>query len=112
MAIEIERKFLLSSDAWKNDVSESYKIDQSYLFIKDGAIMRVSVGREGKAYIAIKIGNSGSISRQEYEYEIPNEDAEELSESAEIVTKIRNIVRVNGNKWEIDEFIQLWNFVI
>jgi len=110
MGIEIERKFLLKNDSWKKHVSVSTDFKQGYLLAPGSTDITKSSVRiriEGnKANINIK-SMTLSITRQEYEYPIPLEDAEKiLKELCEkpLVEKIRHIVIHEEHKWEIDVF--------
>lgn len=105
MPTEIEKKFLLKDDTWRDQVKQSRKIRQGYL----GHIARASVRirLEGdRANINIKSADLAMV-RQEYEYPIPVEEALEmldnLCESPQI-DKIRYLVDYAGHTWEIDEF--------
>ncbi|VAW70343.1 hypothetical protein MNBD_GAMMA09-357 [hydrothermal vent metagenome] len=105
MPIEIERKFLLANEDWRQDVLRSNRIRQGYLGKIDKASVRIRV--EGaKANINVKSATLG-MRRMEYEYAIPLDEAEEmlqqLCEQPQI-DKTRYIVELAGHTWEIDEF--------
>ncbi len=106
MAIEIERKFLVKSDAWRKRVVSSTLMRQGYL---GGTVSTVRVRQTDKtAFLTIK-GRANGISRTEFEYEIPVADAETMLSDmtvGSIVEKIRYIVPAeNGLFWEIDEYL-------
>ena len=104
MNIEIERKFLLKNDSWKkNAVGIHYA--QGYLNQEGENTVRVRIAGE-KAFLTIKSKSKG-ISRQEFEYEIPLEDAKELLKLSQtpIVEKIRYKIEYAGKYWEVDEFL-------
>lgn len=104
MNIEIERKFLLKNDNWREGaVGVLYK--QAYLNEKGDNTVRVRIEGE-KAKLTIK-GKSSNISRLEFEYDIPMEDAEALFTLAKtpIVEKYRYKIMYAGNCWEVDEFL-------
>ncbi len=105
MGIEIERKFLLKNDSWKDAVLSSTVIKQGYLAGSDKSSVRIRIEGD-KANINIK-SMTLAITRQEYEYSIPIDDAEkllrDLCEQPQI-EKIRYIVKYQGHKWEIDVF--------
>jgi adenylate cyclase len=106
MAIEIERKFLVSGDAWRRTVSRSERFGQGYLATTPSSSIRVRLGGE-RAWIGIK-GRIVGMSRPEYEYEIPAADASEILReycAAGRIDKIRHWVEVGGRAWEIDEFL-------
>lgn len=104
MNIEIERKFLLKNDNWREGaVGVHYK--QAYLNEKGDNTVRVRIEGD-KAKLTIK-GKSSNISRLEFEYDIPMEDAEALFTLAKtpIVEKYRYKIMYAGNCWEVDEFL-------
>lgn len=105
MGTEIERKFLLQSDAWRDEVKKSTRMVQGYLLRGDKSAVRVRI-KGDVAELNIKHTMDG-ISRLEYEYEIPLEDAREiLDEVAQkpLIDKTRHHVVRGGHLWEIDEF--------
>jgi adenylate cyclase len=104
MADEIERKFLVSSDAWR-DGPPGVRICQGYLTRDPKRSVRVRLAGE-KAFLTIKSDTSG-ISRQEFEYAIPPDDARTLLDLClpQWVDKIRHERRHGGHVWEIDEFL-------
>lgn len=104
MNIEIERKFLLKNDNWREGaIGVHYK--QAYLNEKGDNTVRVRIEGE-KAKLTIK-GKSSNISRLEFEYDIPMADAEALFTLAKtpIVEKYRYKIMYAGNCWEVDEFL-------
>lgn len=102
MAIEIERKFLVTNDSWKSSFGIPYK--QGYLSRDPQRTVRVRVAGD-MAFLTIK-GISSGASRPEYEYAIPIADAEELLTLCEgpVIVKTRRLVEHAGFTWEIDEF--------
>jgi len=105
MPIEIERKFLLASDNWRNVVTKSLRIRQGYMGEIDKASVRIRVQGD-KANINIKSATL-SMRRMEYEYAIPLNEAEEMLDQLckqPQVDKTRYIVEQGKHKWEIDEF--------
>ncbi|HHH12644.1 MAG TPA: CYTH domain-containing protein [Thiolapillus brandeum] len=105
MAVEIERKFLLASDAWRDRVEHSMEMKQGYLSRDAQSSVRVRIC-EGRAQLGVKSTRDG-IYRLEYEYEIPLEEAEELLRLVAhrpIIHKTRHILHHAGHRWEIDEF--------
>lgn len=109
MALEIERKFLLKDDSWRAAVISSRRLSQGYLTtLTDGAkaSVRVRVGGD-QAYLNIKSMRLG-MSRDEFEYPIPIEDAGHMLAnlcSGAVIEKIRHHVHFAGLLWEIDEFL-------
>jgi adenylate cyclase len=105
MATEIERKFLLVSDEWRQWVSRSEVFRQGYLSNNPQASVRVRIA-DDTATLNIK-GMTLGVQRPEYEYEIPLHDAAELLDqlcTRPLIEKTRHFVEFGGNLWEIDEF--------
>ena len=104
MAVEIEFKYLVTSDSYKEQSTESHHIVQGFLSRERGRCVRVRLW-DDRAVITIK-GMSTGPSRPEYEYEIPVEDARELLQMCPppIIDKTRHIVLWKGHRWEVDEF--------
>jgi adenylate cyclase len=105
MGIEIERKFLLRNDDWREQVSRSLRMSQGYLQRDAHSAIRVRLC-DGQAHLNIKHTDDG-IQRLEYEYPIPADDAEALLHKVAIqplIEKTRHHVRHAGHLWEIDEF--------
>jgi CYTH domain-containing protein len=103
--MEIERKFLVDKKTW--DLVEKpkpKKIIQAYLFRSPEKTIRVRT-KGDKGFLTIK-GKTTGISRSEFEYEIPLEEAEQLiSEFADkVILKNRYEIKVGDHLWEIDEF--------
>ncbi len=112
MAVEIERKFLAASDAWRAQVLRSERIVQGYLVgapaLEAGqarAAVRVRVAGD-KAWLTVKAAVAG-VERDEYEYPVPAADAEAMLQGLCIgtVEKRRHIVPVDGFEFEVDEFL-------
>ncbi len=106
MALEIERRFLLSSDTWRASVTRSTRITQGYLAITEDAVIRVRVRGEN-GYVTIK-SRDGGLARDEFEYAIPLGDARSLLKlcGQRILEKVRHEVPFAGYCWEIDEYAQ------
>ena len=105
MAFEIERKFLVRSDAWRG-LAEPLRIRQGYVPTKDGTTVRVRVVG-GKAFITLKDRALGLV-RHEFEYPIPVGDAETILDTmcGNLVEKNRYRIPAKeaGLFWEVDEF--------
>lgn len=102
MATEIERKFLLASNAWRSQVHLSIRIAQGYLATEPTVRVRVK-GDAG--FLTIKGKSLDGISRAEYEYPIPAEDAlAMLKLCPNVLDKTRHLVAMDNLTWEIDEF--------
>jgi len=104
MALEIERKYLI--DLGKIGTLENgIRIKQGYLSTDKNAVVRVRV-KNDKAYLTIKGANNG-ISRLEFEYEIPFDEANEMLDNLckkPVIDKIRYIIKHDIHIWEIDVF--------
>ncbi|MBF0265581.1 MAG: CYTH domain-containing protein [Gammaproteobacteria bacterium] len=107
MAKEIERKFLVVSDNWKEDVSNSIIFKQGY-FKGDNLSASIRVRIEGDvAKLNIK-GATIGIVRDEFEYDIPIEEANQLLSlycKKPYIEKTRYYVNYQSHLFEIDEFI-------
>lgn len=106
MAIEIERKFLVKDESYKEMAFKSDRIAQGYICRQGGNSTRVRV-RGDKGYLTIK-GPSidGGLSRFEWEKEIPASEAWELMKlcPTPIIDKTRYLVDFEGHTFEVDEF--------
>lgn len=103
MPLEIERKFLVSGEGWRLNKGSRYS--QGYLNQDKERTVRVRL-TDKQAFLCVK-GITKGVSRKEFEYGIPTDDAEQLLKICEgqIIEKIRHIVIHKGLKWEIDEFL-------
>lgn len=106
MGVEIERKFLVTSDAWRAAATGSALLRQGYLSSNAKATVRVRTRDDKRAMLTLK-GAPEGIARAEYEYEIPIKDARELLELAvpHVIAKRRHLVPFGGLVWEVDEFL-------
>lgn len=106
MGTEIERKFLLRDDSWRESVVKSTPFRQRYLPFKERAGSgRVRIAGD-KAFLTLKSTVKG-FTRSEFEYEIPVADAKEIIRdlcAGASIEKIRHLVPYEGFLWEIDEF--------
>ena len=105
LAIEIERKFTIKNDSWRQQINKSQRYVQGYLAGNERTSVRIRIAGE-QANINIKSATLG-IFRQEYEYPLPLEDAEKmLADLCEkpVIDKVRHFVTHAGKIWEIDEF--------
>lgn len=108
MPLEIERKFLVIGDAWRQDVVRSVEMRQGYLAREGLASVRVRL--EGAvARLNIKAAVVGSA-RAEYEYDMPADECREILATLCVgrVEKTRHYVPAHGAHdgalWEIDAF--------
>lgn len=103
MALEIERKYLVSGEGWRK-LAEPVQYAQGYMLADEGITVRIRIaGKSG--FLTIK-GKSEGMSRKEFEYQIPLEDAREmmLLSSIPIIEKKRSRIEWEGKIWEVDEF--------
>jgi len=106
MGVEIERKFLIREDADGRWLKESQGIPyvQGYLSRERGRTVRVRIAGD-KAYLTIK-GEVEGISRAEFEYAIPVEDARKMLTLCDgpLVEKTRHRIPHDNLVWEVDIF--------
>ena len=112
MGTEIERKFLVTGENWRK-LAQGIKYRQGYLCTEKERTVRVRTIAD-KGYLTIK-GKSNGISRLEYEYEIPLEEADELLDRLcrkPLIAKKRYTIALKGFIWEVDEFFDENNGLI
>jgi adenylate cyclase len=105
MATEVERKFLVTGDGWKDAVSHSVLIRQAYLSFTAAMAMRVRIVDDVMAFLTIKSAELG-VARSEFEYPLPLDDARDLLKlrTGNVIEKRRHIVRIGDVQWEVDVF--------
>ena len=106
MKREIERKFLITSNDYKQNISSKYDIIQGYLSTKPSRTVRIRVC-SGKGYLTIKGGTSkNGLCRLEWEKELPLEEADELMALClpNKIEKTRCKVNYKGWLFEVDIF--------
>ena len=105
MATEVERKFLVAGNEWKHHIARSVGIRQAYLSVTAALTIRVRIIDDAEAFLTLKSA-APDVSRAEFEYSIPLEDARELVDlrKGRMVEKRRHIVLCGGAKWEVDVF--------
>jgi len=103
--IEIERKFLVKIDSWNLvEKPEPTIIQQGYISSQKECTVRVRT-KGLKGYLTIK-GLTTGISRVEFEYEIPVDEAKMLLAqfSDKYIDKLRYEIEFQGKTWEVDVF--------
>jgi CYTH domain-containing protein len=106
--MEIERKYLVTSDSYKQMAVARYHICQGYISREKTGTVRIRI-TDNKAYLTIK-GKpaAGHFARYEWEKEIDVQEAQELMQLCQgsIIDKTRWIIPAaeEGLKWEVDEF--------
>ena len=105
MGTEIERKYLVKGNQWKN-LAEGVVYRQGYIATVGKQTVRVRVvGEQG--YLTLKGKSVGTV-RSEFEYSIPVEDAEEMLNTLcdrPFIEKIRYKIHHGNLVWEVDEFL-------
>ncbi len=105
MATEIERKYLVRDESWRDQAHHQVRYRQGYLANNRQCSVRVRIGGE-TAHLSVK-GTTVGASRLEFEYPVPVEDAQtmlrELCAGA-IIEKTRYRVRHETQEWEVDVF--------
>lgn len=104
MAKEIERKFLVAHQVWRESVNTIHVFRQGYLSYDSERTVRVRA-TEVTGYLTIK-GITEGLTRDEFEYEIPLADALALLQLCErpAIEKKRYIVPNGAHVWEVDVF--------
>ena len=111
MGKEIERKFLVKSDVYKS-LAQGTHYHQGYIPTVNGMTVRIRIAGE-KAFITLKTRALG-ITRHEFEYPIPVEEAQQMLDlmcAKPQIEKYRYVVPAStpeGDKglcWEVDEFL-------
>lgn len=108
MAKEIEKKFIVNNNSYREIAQTSRKIRQGYLNTDPDATVRVRI-LDDKGFVTIKTRNDGCV-RNEWEYEVPVADARQMMEACKgrTIEKTRYVIAARGGadglKWEVDEF--------
>ena len=107
MGIEIERKYLVDESLLPT-LKDGKRIKQGYIYASLQKVVRVRV-KGDKGFLTIKGGNS-PLSRLEFEYEIPLDEANEMLEKLceeSIIDKTRYLIKHSNHTWELDIFYGL-----
>lgn len=105
MGVEIERKFLVRSDAWRS-LGQGRLLRQGYLSSNPDRTVRVRI--DGDAAVLTIKGRTVGASRGEWEYPIPMVDAQILLDDLceqPLIEKTRYRIQYEGLVWEVDEFM-------
>jgi adenylate cyclase len=106
MAIEIERKFRLINETWRDQIRASTLLRQGYLANTAKASVRVRLAGN-EAWLSVKAMTPGRA-RAEYEVAIAPDDAAQMLDAlceGPLIEKWRHIVMFADSEWEIDEFL-------
>ncbi|MBO4718861.1 MAG: CYTH domain-containing protein [Prevotella sp.] len=104
--LEIERKFLVKGEGYKQQAYSHSHIQQGYICSSHGRTVRVRI-RDERGYLTIKgPSENGGLSRYEFEKEITLDEAEHLMQLCEpgIIDKTRWLVKSGSHTFEVDEF--------
>ncbi len=106
MAVEIETKFLVNGDGWRQLCKKSERLKDGLIAVTDeGTNVRVRL-YEGRATLTVKSRGDGA-KNAEFEYHIPVKDAQELIDhhcGDHVLTKTRHYVPYRGFVWHVDEY--------
>ncbi len=105
MGTEIERKFLLRDSSWRG-LAPGVAYCQGYIPTQDRRTVRVRLAGE-TGYLTLK-GPVQSLTRSEFEYEIPAAEARQILQTLcdrPLIEKIRYKIPHAGHLWELDEFL-------
>lgn len=105
MADEIERKFLVRGEAWREAADRGCLIEQAYLALTDAVSIRIRIRDTVAATLTIK-SRAAALRRQEFEFVIPVDQAAELImlRTGSLIEKMRYKVPCGDLVWEIDVF--------
>ena len=104
MAFEIERRFLIKNDNWKQFINKKVYIEQGYFFQSiDGWIIRVRLIGKNSTFTLKK--HIKGFTNFEFEYSIPRSDAETImSNLSKTIKKDRFFLEIEKKSWIIDCF--------
>lgn len=106
MQTEIERKFLVNSNAYKTESHQQHKIFQGFLNRDPHRTVRIRI-KDNKGFITVKgLSSRDGLSRLEWEKEIDFNEAQDLLQLCDekIIHKTRYEVWVDKHLYEVDEF--------
>ena len=105
MAKEIERKFLVLDERWRDLVEEEIRIRQFYVAAGPGRTVRIRISDGATAVLTLKFSGRGR-GRDEFEYPVPLAEAEEMQSFAigRVIEKTRCHVHHGGYLYEVDVF--------
>ncbi|GAB3537311.1 CYTH domain-containing protein [Noviherbaspirillum agri] len=105
MGVEIERKFLVRNQDWKA-LGQGVLLRQGYLSSAPERIVRVRI--EGNTAMLTIKGRTSGMTRSEWEYPVPMQDAQVFLDKLcerPIIEKYRYRIPFEGLVWEVDEFL-------
>ncbi len=107
MGVEIERKFLVRRQLLPGDLPEGDELEQGYLCVEPVVRVRLVTGHDGTRHAELTVKGAGLLSRAEFNYPIPPEDAEAML--AMCARSLRKVRRKLG-RFDLDHFRdrELW----
>lgn len=107
MGVEIERKFLVRKDLLPKELPEGDELEQGYLGMDPTVRVRLVTAHDGIRHAELTIKGNGLLSRSEFNYPIPHEDAEAL---LRMCSRSLRKVRRRLGRFELDHFRErdLW----
>jgi adenylate cyclase len=105
VSIEIERKFLITSEVWRQAVVRTKRIVDGLLMASDGCKLRVRL-YDGQATLTFK-GRRSGLAREEVDLPLDLDQAQSLLDHhclGRVLSKSRHLVPQGELIWEIDEF--------
>lgn len=106
MAVEIERRFMVTADGWRRHVVQSSRLSQGYLSSAYERVVRVRLIDDEHGCLTVK-GARVADRRPEFEYRIPAEDARFMLRHLcvqPLIEKRRNQLDLAPGSWTVDEF--------
>lgn len=104
--IEIERKFLVTSNNFKEEAFKKTRIIQGFLNTDKERTVRVRL-KGDRGFLTVKgLSSDDGLSRFEWETEIPETDAKLLLKLCEkgVIDKVRHEIKADNHTYEVDEF--------
>ena len=106
MGTEIERKFLVRDEGWRSHADAGTPYRQGYLVSTPNCTVRIRIAGE-RGFLTVK-GATAGVTRSEFEYPVPLDDAARMLEDlcdGPAIDKIRYLVDEAGARWEVDVFV-------
>lgn len=104
--IEIERKFLVKSEAFKDEAFKVTHIIQGFLNRDPERTVRVRLKNDEGILTVKGLSSDDGLKRFEWEKQISKIDAKALLEFCEkgVIDKLRHEIKVDNHIFEVDEF--------
>lgn len=105
MAVETERKYLVTKTSWRKAATNQVRMRQGYLAQNERVEVRVRIESTGSATLTVKT-SGGGLERAEFEFEASAEDADALLRQCggHLIDKVRYTVPAYGRHWLVDEY--------